>query len=308
MSIAKQPLLLTLFTYICISLPQSANLSASVVPKTSPDICDLEWDRIKGLPPISKGEFERILANPEKAGTVRLSEGVTAPARMSAADVFYYLARVPFVIGIEDIPTSLQREAWLDKAATMGHKAAKAALMHRRYLSREIPQERRVDRSVFLTAAVDAGGAGDPEFATILMDTARDYNGGWNCRTEDRSSRTPPNSNGCNAQSVVRQIETRKWAEIAARGGNPNAKLLMCRMHVYGTYPQWGFEKNEKAALSWCFASALSACSASDAAVLLGALHSAGVADLRTLLQPSTLEAESVFGSRATGIYPYSSK
>ena len=139
---------------------------------------------------MAKADYEQVLSNPEKIGGVRLypdeivfvNNGKPADAR---ADLYYLLARIPFVIGAEKIPTTLQREDWLEKAAGLGHKAAKAALMRLRYKNNEIPADRRINRESYLKAALDAAEAGDPEFATVLMDTATDSNHAFHCRQED---------------------------------------------------------------------------------------------------------------------------
>lgn len=252
---------------------------ATEVPKAMPDVCDREWDRIKGIAPMEKADYERALSTQGKLGGVRLfpNEIVALNTEKPAeamADLYYLLARVPFVIGAEQLPTAGQREDWLEKAGNLGHKAAKAALMRLRYQSNDVPVERRVSRETYLKAALEAAEAGDPEFATVLMDTARDTNHAFHCRQEDRDK--SPTRNGCNAQSVVKPMETRKWAEVAARGGNPHAKNLLCTMHYFGTSPHWGAEKDDNLAFQWCFATHQTACSVSWNVGLLALMYERG--------------------------------
>ncbi len=265
----------TLAGLCCVSLLAQAG----EVPKSIPDVCDREWDRIKGIPPMQKPELDRILRAPDKVEAVVLYTGEAIPINIhkpsqGLADLYYLLARLPFVIGAEELPTEAQRDEWLDKAASLGHVSAKAALLRLRYLSKDTATDKRPTRKEYLLAALDAGQAGDPEFAAVLMDTAQDRNAPFHCRPEDRNK--SPTANGCNAQDVVKPIETRKWAEAAALGGHPHAKNLLCTMHFFGTYPQLGFEKDEKLAFQWCWATHQTACSVSWNVGLLSSMYENG--------------------------------
>ena len=238
-------------------------------PKLHPDTCDAEWDRIKSLPPIRKSLFDLMLVDME---TER--RGVQGGARplYPRVDTLYLLARTPSIIGAEQVPTDKQRDDWLAEAAAMGHKAAKAALLRLRYLGPQFPDRPRVTREEYLVAAREAAEAGDPEFATVMMDTARNINRIFHCRDEE----SPIGSNGCAPQKVTKPIETRSWAEAAARGGNPGAKELLCKMFHFGTYPEWGFYKNEQLAFQWCFAAAHNACTTADASLMLSTMYANG--------------------------------
>lgn len=252
--------------FCCMPIAQ-----ASDVPKVALDACDLEWERLKSLPPISKETWEDLVTGLRLDATGK----PVGRALYPGVDIYYYLARVPFVIGLENTPSAMQREDWLRKAAALGHKAAKATLLRQQYLDKgNLALADRPTREQVLLASLEAAEAGDPEFATILMDTARNFNGGWLCRPEDR---TNAKAGGCNPQSVVKPIETKKWAEKAALGGNSNAKLLLCRYHTHGTYPDLGFDKNDALAIQWCFATAHSACSSGSGASLLVRLYQNGV-------------------------------
>ena len=226
----------------------SASAWASDVPKMGKDGCDIAWERVITPSTISIEFLDGHLAALEK-----MEKGEVHAEIQQIEEMYYRLARVPAVIGVDGkqaAPTALQRETWFAKAAERGHKSALAGLNRLRYLDPAIPLERRVNREIYLKAARAAAEAGDPEYATVMMDTARNTNRQFHCTSEDRS---PDRVNQCLPQSVTRPEETRKWAEIAARG-NPHAVDLLCTMHYFGTYPQWGFEKDDAAAVRWCFA------------------------------------------------------
>ena len=239
------------FATVCVSMwlgTPSATALASDVPKMGKDSCDIQWERVITPSPISKDFLDGHLGALEK-----MEKGEIHAEIQQIEDTYYRLARVPAVVGLDGkhtAPTVFQREAWFAKAAERGHKSALAGLNRLRYLNPGIPRERSVDRQSYLKAARGAAEAGDPEYATVMMDTARNTNRQFHCVSEDRS---PDRVNQCLPQSVTRPEETRKWAEIAATG-NPHAVNLLCTMHIHGTYPQWGFEKNDAMAVRWCFA------------------------------------------------------
>lgn len=275
---------------------------ASDVPKVALDACDLEWERLKSLPPISKETWDDLVVGLRLDATGK----PVGRAIYRGVDIYYYLARVPFVVGLENTPSATQREDWLRKAAALGHKAAKATLLRQQYLDKgSLALGDRPTREQALLATLEAAEAGDPEFATILMDTARNVNGGWLCRPEDR---TNAKAGGCNPQSVVKPIETRKWAEKAALGGNSNAKLLLCRHHVHGTYPDLGFYKNDALAIQWCFATAHSACASGSGASLLVGLYQNGVAIRPDLDRAKAWDELARRAYQKSDDWPYTSK
>lgn len=254
----------------CLVLLLLANGAAlsSDPPKLIPSTCDSEWDQIKSLPPIRKPLFELMLVDIENER--RGIQGGPTP-RHPRVDALYLLARTPSIIGAEPMPTPQQRDEWLAEAAGIGHKAAKAALLRLRYFGPQYPNQNRATREEYLVAARDAAEAGDPEFATVMMDTSRNINRIFHCRWEDSNGR-----NGCGPQTVTKPIETRVWAEAAARGGNPEAKNLLCTMHYFGTFPAWGAHKNGQLAFQWCFAAAHNACTRADASLLLSSMYAEG--------------------------------
>lgn len=271
----------------CVSPAQ-----ASETIKPGPDDCDIEWDRIKGIGPVAKANFERAAADPEKARSLTIYPNVTIAldtARPEGlASMYYLLARIPFVIGAEELPTTEQREDWFDKAAKLGHLSAQAALMRLRYRNSDIPAERRVDRETFLKAARIAAEAGDPEFAAVMMDTARDINAMFHCGRDDVDK--SPTRNGCNPQSVVKPIETRQWAEVAARGGNPHAKNLLCDMYNFGSSTHLGAEKDANLAFQWCFATYHTACSTTWQVGILSGMYERGLGTPIDLKKASELK------------------
>lgn len=246
--------------------------------------CDVEWDRIKSLPPLSKVEYEKWLArNP--------SYGVRGGPQEGEADYYYFMARIPFVIGQENTPSVEQRDQWLQKAADLGHKAAKAALMRLRYLGPEDSERLRngdypkplenprATRTEYLLAARESAEAGDPEFATVMMDTALNINRRMHCQDADTTKVDVPDINRkrCDPQEVTKESETKKWAEIAARGGNPNAKELLCVRTYFGTFTEQGFTGGPAEAFPWCFATNQTACMASTNAGLVSGMYERGV-------------------------------
>ncbi|MEP7294973.1 MAG: hypothetical protein ABI702_02210 [Burkholderiales bacterium] len=231
-----------------------------------PTPCDIEWERIKGIPPLPKSKYDAWIKRPE-AGT--LWPGYFKVLGIDDSDMYYYMARLPFVIGAERSPSIEQREEWLQRAAVTGHKAARAALMRLWYYGvtdmdwltkgqgpKPIDSP-RASREEYLKAAREAAEAGDPEFASVMMDTATNFNGFLHCQSADKDK---PGDHTCNPQNVTKPIETRKWAEIAGMGGNPNAMALMCSMYVNGSRPQWGYERSEDKAFPWCFAQETTSC------------------------------------------------
>lgn len=251
--------------------------------------CDVEWDRIKSLPPLSKTEYEKwLIRNP--------SYGVRGDPQEGEADYYYFMARIPFVIGQENTPSVEQRDQWLQKAAVLGHKAAKAALMRLRYLGPEDSERLRkgdypkplenprATRTEYLLAAREAAEAGDPEFATVMMDTALNINRRMHCQDADTTKAVPDiNRKRCDPQEVTKESETKKWAEIAARGGNPNAKELLCTSRIAWPHKDLGFTYNAEETFAWCFAAEHTACLMGASHLHLESLYERGVGTAKNL-------------------------
>ena len=244
--------------------------------------CDVEWDRIKSLPPLSKAEYAEWLAR-------KPSNGIFG-GRDGEADYYYFMARIPFVIGQESTPSVKQRDEWLQKAADLGLKAAKAALMRLRYLGPDDAERLRnggypkplesprATRTEYLLAAREAAEAGDPEFATVMMDTALNINRRMHCQDADTTKVAPDiNRKRCDPQDVTKEMETKKWAEIAARGGNPNAKELLCTSRVAWPHTDLGFTYNAEEKFAWCFTAEHTACLMSAHNLHLETLYEEGV-------------------------------
>lgn len=259
---------------ISLFLPNIAPASSVLQPGTS--LCDQEWQRIKGIPPMTKNEYEQWLARKPTSGVLGLGQE-------GEADYYYLLARIPFVRESDGTPSASQREEWLQKAAQLGHKSAKAALLRLRYLGQPDPDRMRqgkpplphdtpkATREEYLKAVRAAAEAGDPEFATVMMDTAQNINGYMHCQDTDATKVDPAGRalGQCDSQGVTTATETKKWAEISARGGNPNAKNLLCKASYFGTSPELGFRKDAEEAFAWCFSSLQSACLADSNAGLV---------------------------------------
>lgn len=259
--------------------------------------CDVEWDRIKSLPPLSKAEYEQWLARKPSLGV----RGGGAQDR--EADYYYFMARIPFVIGQENTPSVEQRDEWLQKATDLGHKAAKAALMRLRYMGPEDAErlrsgaypkpldKPRATRTDYLLAAREAAEAGDPEFATVMMDTALNINRRMHCQDADTTKAAPDiNRKHCDPQEVTKENETKKWAEIAARGGNPEAKRQLCRKTYFGTFLEQGFTGGPAEAFPWCFATTQTACMAGDHAGLTSGMYERGVGTAKNLEKATALD------------------
>jgi hypothetical protein len=265
---------------LCAHRAGAADPPTDVPMAPVPGGCDVVWERIKSVLPMPKARYEQWL----KAPVPQTLWGPGATANLlDDADMHYYMARVPFVFGIEGAPSLEQRDEWLQKATGAGHKAAKAALMRLRYLG-PIDMEwlnrgqgprplanARATRAEYLQAARAAAEVGDPEFASVMMDTARNIKGYLHCQNADKDNKS---DHSCKPQDVTQPIETRQWAEIAGMGGDPNAMRLLCVGHYSGTLSKWGFQQSDDKAFPWCFAEETTVCRTSH--LLLEGMYEAG--------------------------------
>ena len=258
-----------------LSFVWHSNSQAEALLSGTPTICDHEWMRLKDLPPMGIAEYEKMLQRNPKFGFFGSPfEG--------EEDYYYYLARIPFVIGKEDVPSIEQRQNWLQLASEKGHKAAKAALLRINYLGVIDPQSpsyswpkyisskaKSINRMDYLSAAREAAEHGDPEFAAVMLDTALNINAQLHCAPEDRAE-SGSSSNWhrkCKTQEITYLSETKKWAMIAARAGHPGAKATICAATSGGNSRQalaMGFTKDADEAYPWCFSTMLSACTSRD--------------------------------------------
>jgi hypothetical protein len=258
----------------------------------APSACDHEWERMKSLLPMSRVTFEAWLKRSP-------AQGVLGSPSESEADYYYFLARVPFVIEDPALPTMQQREEWLQKAADKGHKAAKASLMRLRYMGvvrpeqrpqwprYAEPEKRTATRQDYLKAAREAAEAGDPEFAAVMMDTAQNINRPLHCHADDTQKLDPTSDpmfyRKCDPQEVTRPIETKKWAEIAARGGNPNAKEMLCRGMQVWPHLTLGFTGSPEERFAWCFAAEHAACLSGAHHIRLDMFYERGIGTTKDL-------------------------
>lgn len=245
-------------------LPTHRRTGTPTLP--APDGCDVVWERAKSVLPMPKARYEQWLKTPVPQ---TLCGPDAANDQLDDADMYYYMARVPFVFGMEGAPSAAQRDEWLQKAAATVHKAAKAALMRLRYfgpidmdwlVKGQGPKpltNPRATRADYLQAARAAAEAGDPEFASVMMHTTRNVKGYLHCQNADKDSKS---DHSCKPQEVTQPIETRKWAEIAGMGGDPNAMKLLCDGYSYGTSSKWGFEQSDGKAFPWCSALETTVC------------------------------------------------
>lgn len=183
---------------------------------------------------------------------------------------------------------------WLQKAIANGSKGAAAYYAYRRdprleYFNNparwdEDPDETHrcwwprsglgeADQTEILGTIIAAAEAGEPQPATWLwqMVTGGTRLGSFlvNCKV------THPLLNSSDAP---------KWAEIAARGGNPWAQEKLCSAYTGATMPQrvhapkveWGFQANPAKAFQWCSIAAQNNC-ARGANLHLAKLYEMGI-------------------------------
>lgn len=199
-----------------------------------PTPCQIEWERssfVRPMPPEQIGQQE-------------------ARAKMGDVDAQYFMG-----IATQD---KEERLAWLKKAIANGSKGAAAYYAYiwdERWKTEPVnPDEPNGPRKPIslpllkelLQPVIDAGESGDPQAATWLMEMGRAR---WDYRTN-------PN------HPILKLSDMPKWAEIAARGGNPAAAEWLCRAHDKGLAEFPGVEKKDDAqAFYWCSIAAPRTCS-----------------------------------------------
>ena len=133
------------------------------------------------------------------------------------------------------------RNAMLDKLAAQGHKGAIAKTLRRTLTTIELVRlgikgEEVADDS-YVRALIAAAEALDADAATELMRIAR----GEQMFRPLRGK-------------LVKQRDTRKWAELAGQLGSPLAQEHMCgRLAVTGRFPEEGFDSVDPiSTFAWC--------------------------------------------------------
>lgn len=214
--------------------------SASASPQWPISKCDLEWHFCKTyIKPYSDEHTKRQKEQAEQGNV----------------DSQYFLGVV--------LPDKKEKKRWLEMAIANGSKEAAA---YNAYYLDERWDERPLSPDVhaeLLKALIVAAEAGDPRAATWLMEMARGQNKHCPRKTED-----------CPDSPLIKPEDTRKWAEIAALGGNMGAAEYLCEK-LYWTDDPRGFLKNDEKAYFWCSIAAPQVC-AVHAKRALAALYSEG--------------------------------
>ena len=143
---------------------------------------------------------------------------------------------------------------WLEKAQAQGSKSATwqlANIMH--------PNGHyRVTHEAYLRAAMAAAGEeGNPWAATHLMELT---NGRYGQSTKPSICIDEWMPDGkCAPEELLPISSARKWAEIAAEGGNAQAQVWLCIAAANGK-PERGQPKDEADARKWCQIAMRNAC------------------------------------------------
>lgn len=214
-----------------------------------PTPCEMEWERSAFVQPMA----------PEQIGVQE------SWAKSGNADAQYFMG-----LAAQDKD---ERLAWLKKAIANGSKGAAAYyayVLDPRWKTEPVnpaePDGERKPISLPLLAellqpVIDAAEAGEPQAATWLMDMGR-------ARWDYRSYPDHP---------ILKPTDIPKWAEIAARGGNPAAAEWLCKAHDKGVIYFPGVDKKDDAqALYWCSMAAPRTCSIG-AKISLAKLYSKGL-------------------------------
>jgi hypothetical protein len=139
---------------------------------------------------------------------------------------------------------------WLERAQTQGSKSAawEIARIKRRQISHDL----------YLRSAIAAAEEdGNPWAATELMNLT---NGRWGGTAKPTACIEESTVDGkCADESTLPVSSARKWAEIAAEGGNAAAQEWLCKAAAEGN-PERGQPRDDKAAFKWCQIAMHNAC------------------------------------------------
>jgi len=139
---------------------------------------------------------------------------------------------------------------WLEKAQAQGSKSASWEIARLKW--REITHE-----SYLRAAMAAAEEEGNPWAATDLMNLT---NGRWGSNRKTTDCIAEWRIDGkCAPEELLPISSARKWAEIAAEGGNAQAQEWLCRSAADGN-PERGQPQDDNAAFKWCQIAAHNAC------------------------------------------------
>jgi TPR repeat protein len=148
---------------------------------------------------------------------------------------------------------------WLQKATAKGSKSAAAQLATIQYT---LLKPRAIDQQTYFKALIAAALEDrNPWVATTLMDLSRGRHGR---KWVDASECMKYNAeHACNGIDLIPKMDTAKFAEIAAEGGNPNAQEWLCfaAQEPNSYRAEFGQSYDDKVALKWCYLAAHHACS-----------------------------------------------
>lgn len=193
-----------------------------------PSRCDDEWNHCRAyIAPrtLEETEWQRKLA---EAGNV---------------DAQYFLG----IVSTDDA----DKRRWLKMAIANGSKEAAAYFAYNldeRWKTEPFTPELHAE---LLQPIIDAAKAEDPRAATWLMEMARGQ------RKHCSWLRF-----NCPKSPLIRLEDTRKWAEIAARGGNMGAAEFICVKQTTA-FGFGGFTKDDDKAYFWCQIAAPQTCATS---------------------------------------------
>jgi TPR repeat protein len=139
---------------------------------------------------------------------------------------------------------------WLEMAQKQGSKTATWELV---YIKR-----REFTHEDYLRAMMAAAEEGNPWAASILMDLTSGRLG--ENRKPTSCLEEIPVDKKCAPPELLPISTTRKWAEIAAEGGDANAQNWLCGSAAGGN-PEHGQPQDDKAAFKWCQIAVHNACS-----------------------------------------------
>ncbi len=210
-----------------------------------PTPCEIEWDM--------GGAFRSAeLPNEQVQSQRRLAENGDAQAQ--------------YFMGVAVALDQAERILWLQKARANGSKGAAAYYSFYfdprwngdivRALSTQNDTGTRAPISIELSTTllqpiIEAAEAGEPQPATWLMKMSRSDMKPCAFRLGTPCMDTHP---------LIRQGDLVKWAEIAARGGNPAASEYLCIRFEYLGREGSQSASIDDAAFHWCAISAVSAC------------------------------------------------
>jgi TPR repeat protein len=145
---------------------------------------------------------------------------------------------------------------WLEKAANAGSLTAAARLAEWQQMEQIKNSPPTITYSDYLHALMRAAQEeGDTLSATTLMQlTSRRFGDPKSCSDDLKKQEL------CDPDTeLLPPSDARKWATIAAEGGNPDAQAKLCYW-AYDGFPIFGQPKDNKEAYKWCLIASRNMC------------------------------------------------